>query len=75
MTTRFSYMVIDTPTMFADEASTRSCFELVKSCGYEGLELNITPALLDLAKLRYSCAIHLLRGQLRSRRRRCAGHI
>ena len=51
MTTRFSYMVIDTPTMFADEASTRSCFELVKSCGYEGLELNITPALLEKQEL------------------------
>ncbi len=45
--TRFSYMVIDTPTVFADEASARSCFELVKSCGYEGLELNISSAILE----------------------------
>lgn len=45
--TKFSYMVIDTPTVFADEASARGCFELVKSCGYEGLELNISSAILE----------------------------
>jgi sugar phosphate isomerase/epimerase len=45
--TKFSYMVIDTPTVFVDEASARSCFELVKSCGYEGLELNISSAILE----------------------------
>lgn len=45
--TKYSYMVIDTPTVFADAASARNCFELVKSCGYEGLELNISSAILE----------------------------
>ncbi len=45
--TKYSFMVIDTPTVFADETSARNCFELVKSCGYEGLELNISSAVLE----------------------------
>jgi D-psicose/D-tagatose/L-ribulose 3-epimerase len=54
--TRFSFMVIDTPSVFANEASARSCFELVKSCGYEGIELNIARAVLDKLDLLTSLA-------------------
>ena len=44
--TRFSFMVIDTAAVLTDEEAARACFELVSSCGYAGIELNITGAVL-----------------------------
>ena len=39
----YSYMVIDTHSLFQAELS--EAFDLVKSCGYEGVELNLFPGL------------------------------
>ena len=54
--TRFSFMVIDTATVLADEATSRRCFELVSSCGYAGIELNITRPVLEQQDLLTSLA-------------------
>ena len=54
--TRFSFMVIDTATVLADEATTRGCFELIGSCGYAGIELNITRPVLEQQDLLASLA-------------------
>jgi D-psicose/D-tagatose/L-ribulose 3-epimerase len=50
--TRFSYLVLSPLPGFGREDDIRNTFDLVKSCGYDGVELNLTPATFDyLARL------------------------
>jgi sugar phosphate isomerase/epimerase len=42
---RYSYMFIDTRAIFAGDLSPT--FDLVRSCGYEGVELNLFPGLIE----------------------------
>lgn len=43
----FSYIIIDPLASLEDDDAVRRTFDLLKTCGYEGVELNLTPALLD----------------------------
>ncbi len=42
---RYSYMFIDTRAIFSGDLSPT--FDLVRSCGYEGVELNLFPGLIE----------------------------
>lgn len=42
---RYSFMIVDPPDRFEDDINTT--FAFIKSCGYEGVELNLTPGVID----------------------------
>ena len=45
--THFSFLLLPPLPSFGSEDEIRRTFDLIKSCGYEGVELNLTPATFD----------------------------
>jgi D-psicose/D-tagatose/L-ribulose 3-epimerase len=45
--TRFSFLILQPLPNLGSDDDVRRSFDLVKSCGYDGVELNLTPATFD----------------------------